>query len=229
MYGEELLVKRNAKLLPRIILFQKATRLDTFSEKLKKKYKPINEYHSRYTKENENENKNNKGTLKPKQLENNSGKAQKKDNNGELLELPSVQLHDPNTLRKYYKWTFSKSVGSGLKNLGNSGFLNSVIQCLSYIPLFSQYLLSKEHSKNCKIRASGLHQSARFCSLCSLEEIVCDIHNNPTHTTYSMRTFIRSLRVVARSLRWGKKEDAHEFLIHLLNNAAQNLISDELK
>lgn len=60
--------------------------------------------------------------------------------------------------------------GSGLANIGNTCFLNSVLQCLCYAPHFSAYFLNKLHSnggpgsKPCTING--------FCILCTLEKFI---------------------------------------------------------
>ena len=48
------------------------------------------------------------------------------------------------------KWEQNYRIGAGLCNLGNTCFLNSVLQCLTYTPPLTNYLLSKEHSHNCE-------------------------------------------------------------------------------
>lgn len=48
------------------------------------------------------------------------------------------------------KWERVYRVGAGLHNLGNTCFLNSTVQCLTYTPPLANYLLSKEHSRACK-------------------------------------------------------------------------------
>lgn len=48
------------------------------------------------------------------------------------------------------KWERVYRVGAGLHNLGNTCFLNSTVQCLTYTPPLANYLLSKEHSRSCE-------------------------------------------------------------------------------
>lgn len=54
------------------------------------------------------------------------------------------------TERLSLKWERAYRVGAGLHNLGNTCFLNSTVQCLTYTPPLANYLLSKEHSRNCE-------------------------------------------------------------------------------
>lgn len=48
------------------------------------------------------------------------------------------------------RWGRVYRVGAGLHNLGNTCFLNSTVQCLTYTPPLANYLLSKEHTRGCK-------------------------------------------------------------------------------
>lgn len=60
------------------------------------------------------------------------------------------------------KWEQVYRVGAGLHNLGNTCFLNSTLQCLTYTPPLANYLLSKEHSRSCEC-SIGLLECSLLC------------------------------------------------------------------
>ena len=114
-------------------------------------------------------------------------------------------------IKELNRWTEVSSVGPGLVNLGNTCFLNSVLQCVTYTPALTRYLLGGEH--RCGVAEHEL------CVLCVMAEHV--------RMCFSQRHAIRPvalvsrLKAIARHMRVGRQEDAHEFLRYLLD-AMQN-------
>ncbi|KAG7267495.1 hypothetical protein CRUP_008256, partial [Coryphaenoides rupestris] len=106
------------------------------------------------------------------------------------------------------KWERVYRVGAGLHNLGNTCFLNSTVQCLTYTPPLANYLLSKEHSRTC-------HQSG-FCMICVMQNHIIQAYAN-TGNSIKPVSFIRDIKKIARHFRFGSQEDAHEFLRYTID------------
>lgn len=67
-----------------------------------------------------------------------------------LLPKPAFTLVPRARVATMLTWTATSPIGAGLRNLGNTCYLNSVLQCLVYAPPLANFVLSKEHLERCK-------------------------------------------------------------------------------
>ncbi|KAG8059797.1 hypothetical protein GUJ93_ZPchr0002g26014 [Zizania palustris] len=105
----------------------------------------------------------------------------------------------------------SQLVGAGLGNMGNTCFLNSILQCVTHtVPLFLK-LRSTDHCAPCSYDNDG------FCSFCALKEHIDESIQRSGSVLRPVR-FRDNLRKLSSDFRPGQQEDAHEFLRCLLDN-----------
>ena len=128
------------QLLLQRINFVPASSPDNHLEQLKAKYKPLNVAKCKKKKKSAK-------MLQTTKTEE-ADSTQAPSSTEEPFLTPKMTLFNKADLA--LSWNDIRSVGPGLVNLGNTCFLNSVIQCLTYTPPLANYLLSGEHKKNCK-------------------------------------------------------------------------------
>lgn len=112
---------------------------------------------------------------------------------GDGIGVPQKVLFPPERLN--LKWNQVHRVGAGLQNLGNTCFLNSALQCLSYTAPLANYMLTREHSKTCGLLHTmhllqvlrqllwpdGILNMAVFIPLRSRAWILHDVHHAESH------------------------------------------------
>ena len=94
------------------------------------------------------------------------------------------------------------AVGAGLQNMGNTCYMNASLQCLTYTPPLANYMLSQEHSQLC-------HRH-KCCMLCTMEAHITRALHCPGHV-------IQPSQALAAGFHRGKQEDAHEFLMFIVD------------
>uniref|UniRef100_A0A8D0KVW5 USP domain-containing protein n=1 Tax=Strix occidentalis caurina TaxID=311401 RepID=A0A8D0KVW5_STROC len=125
---------------------------------------------------------------------------------GARIPAPQKVLFPPERL--CMKWERVHRVGAGLHNLGNTCFLNATIQCLTYTPPLANYLLSREHGRNC-------HQEG-FCMMCIMQSHTIQAFGSSGNAIKPV-SFIQNLKNIAQHICFGRQEDAHEFLRYTID------------
>ncbi|CAM9707452.1 unnamed protein product [Bubo scandiacus] len=120
---------------------------------------------------------------------------------GEGMTPPQRILFPPEKI--CMEWQQRQRAGAGLHNMGNTCFLNSVLQCLTYTPPLANYLLSREHSQSC--RQQG------FCMMCRMERHVNDVLQSSGRAIQPW-AIVSVLTRIGEHFKLGMQEDAHEFL-----------------
>ncbi|KAF9570041.1 hypothetical protein EC968_002303 [Mortierella alpina] len=197
-----LLQKSNSAFHARRIQFKESTRLDLKQERLKKKYRPIN------APLNDSTSNGAPSAAAVSYSGNSSGTSSStvtEDSNG--FRLPAKTLFSKEKVQ--LAWPQPRSIGPGLNNLGNTCFLNSVLQCLTYTAPLANLLLSNRHSSTCK--------SGTFCMMCLMEKHVSRCFTHSMNDAITPKAIVGRLRNIGKQFRIGRQEDSHEFARHLID------------
>lgn len=115
---------------------------------------------------------------------------------------------DPNSkIPLSVNWPKVFAIGPGFRNLGNTCFFNSVLQCITYTPpLVGYFLHPKAHNPD------KCNKEKHNCWLCLLSSHYNFIFGATKAKTLSPVAILKCLRTVWKKFRLGSQEDSHEFL-----------------
>ncbi|XP_058222259.1 ubiquitin C-terminal hydrolase 22 [Rhododendron vialii] len=100
----------------------------------------------------------------------------------------------------------------GLNNLGNTCFMNSVLQALLHAPPLRNYFLSDNHNhETCRRRSPD-----QLCLPCDIDVIFSAVFSGE-RTPYSPAQFLYSWWQHSENLACYEQQDAHEFFIAMLD------------
>ncbi|KAI8322346.1 cysteine proteinase [Martensiomyces pterosporus] len=200
--------------LRRRVEFRKATQSDGKMDLLRKKYKPINDISAAPGSSDKD-----KASAKSKGSKGADHAADSGPLDNGMVEesgfrRPAHSLFPAERLAD--GWHTVRPIGPGLSNLGNTCFLNSVLQCLTYTPPLAEYLLTREHSNSCR--------AGDNCMLCKFESHVVRALSKRESSSISPKPIVARLKLVAKHMRIGRQEDAHEFLRLLIDSFQRSLL-----
>eukprot|EP00484_Ammonia_sp_Unknown_P007860 CAMPEP_0197080238 /NCGR_PEP_ID=MMETSP1384-20130603/214025_1 /TAXON_ID=29189 /ORGANISM="Ammonia sp." /LENGTH=1078 /DNA_ID=CAMNT_0042519121 /DNA_START=1 /DNA_END=3237 /DNA_ORIENTATION=+ len=121
-------------------------------------------------------------------------------------------LFSPSMINQLMALNAIKYVGGGLRNLGNSCFMNSTLQCLTYTQVFQNYIYQQMHTRMCTARSQR-----QVCFMCELHDLLPQIINRGGSVIVPSRMF-NYLPYLSNSLVPGRQEDAHEFWTALVKH-----------
>eukprot|EP01125_Pyxidicula_operculata_P006289 TRINITY_DN2182_c0_g1_i1.p1 TRINITY_DN2182_c0_g1~~TRINITY_DN2182_c0_g1_i1.p1 ORF type:complete len:752 (+),score=191.81 TRINITY_DN2182_c0_g1_i1:20-2275(+) len=137
------------------------------------------------------------------------------------LKPPPVYLFPKIRVEQLISFEEKSIIGCGLYNVGNSCYLNSVIQCLTHTAPFARFFASEKHKDKCDVPKS------KFCLMCAMSDHVSKALSEK-YEYFAPYDFITNLSSIGDFI-CGHQEDAHEFIISILNKIHNKMFDDAMK
>ena len=155
------------------------------------------------------------------------GKAKAKN---KIVAAKKPHLFSPSSMRQIVVINKLFYIGSGLPNIGNTCFMNSMLQCLSYTSALQNYLLTQSHMQRCR----DVPKSNYFCFMCELHRLLPNIafynsqgnrHSNTrTSINQSLYNIFNRFPLLSNNLTKNMQHDCHEFWLLLIKKLQDNVI-----
>jgi ubiquitin carboxyl-terminal hydrolase 2/21 len=109
----------------------------------------------------------------------------------------------------------------GLRNLGNTCYMNSALQCLCAIPQMAHYFLENQHQHDIDNRYSPSKTKGRLAV--EFGKVVHNIWDGEEFSTFAPNGLKRMVGAVQRSFESYQQQDCQEFLRFLLDGLHEDL------
>ena len=126
---------------------------------------------------------------------------------------PDNYFTDPAVVQAMIGWKSVGLRGLGLRNCGNTCYMNSVLQALTHSSALANDAVSEHHISQCPRRKSNI-----FCGYCALLTHVKAALSSQGKSELAPDAILRHLKLISKNMRFGRQEDSHEFLRQLIDS-----------